>query len=73
MFEVTENGKTYLVGLRKAYAHIRSEKKLRALVESGIKNWETKSPKYAEALRKKSLWEVCSLFGITSAKREVRK
>lgn len=68
MIKVHEDGKTYRVGLRTGYGYIRSEKKFRALIESGIKQWENKCPAYGAALRTKSIWEVCSIFGVISTR-----
>lgn len=73
MVKVHEGAKIYIVTLRAVYSHIRSEKAFRDLVESGIKQWEIKSPAYGNALRSKSIWEVCSIFGIISFKHQINK
>lgn len=73
MVTVHENGKTYKVQLRNQYNHIRSEKNFREMIENAIAEWEKKNPKVGESLRKKSIWEVCSWFGITTNKWEVKK
>lgn len=67
-FIVREGDAKYRVMLRGCYSQITSEKKLRDAVRRGIDYWQTKNPEYAEALRKKSLFEVCRLFGLITAK-----
>lgn len=79
MFQVTENGKTYMVGLRGAYDRIRSEKHLRKAVQSGIQAARERGPigaAYADGLEKKlaqpgGLWEVCNLFGMVSTRVQI--
>jgi hypothetical protein len=72
MITVHEGNKTYKVGLRGSYSHIKSEKAFRDLVERGIVQWETRSPEYGKALRSKSIFEVCRIFGIVSKKVQVK-
>jgi len=72
MVKVHENGKIYKVQLRAIFSYIRSERDFRNLIETGITGWEKINSEYAMALRKKSLFEVCSILGITTNKQEVK-
>jgi hypothetical protein len=69
MVTLHENGKTYKVYLRNAYAHICSERDFRTLIENAIVHWEKVSPAYGAALRTKSIRELISIFGLATQVR----
>lgn len=72
MVIIHENEKKWKVQLRGMYAGVRSEKAFRAMIAKAIETWKKRSLEYGESLEKKPLFEVCRIFGIITAKWEVK-
>ena len=65
---IHENGKKYRVWLRAGYAHIHSERQLRAIIERTI---NALPPADQLVLRKLTLWQLMGVWGMTSKKTEI--
>lgn len=73
MIKLKDNNKVYKILLRNQYGHIKTEKELKILIQSGINNWMKKNPAVGLELNKKSTLELCREFGIITAKWEIKQ
>jgi hypothetical protein len=76
MIIIHENGRVYRVITRGAYSHVKSEARFRRMLENAIASYESRKgygPGYVSALKSKSLWEVCQIFGIITQKWDITK
>jgi len=72
MITLHEKNKIYKIYLRVQYSHIKSESEFRAMIKKSIEAYKN-NPQYKNyglELEKKSILEVCRIFGIISKKEE---
>jgi hypothetical protein len=68
-----KDGQTFIIGLRGGYSHIRSQKKLKEILDNSITSGYQQHHNLQEALRKKSYMDVMRYFGMLSTSKRLEK